>query len=139
QGQVQTYAGFQQVLYLLVRLCAAKGAVQAGKNDLRYFEAQRTGYLPAYQLGNQRLFSLPGAAELQHIQEAVVRFRNGRHGAAFPQGRNIAGDVDSPDLWMIMVHKRAKYSANFQEGLLSSRNAAALARHSTISRLHSTP
>jgi len=55
---------------------------------------QLMGSLASHQLGDERPWSLAGAAELQHVHAVVVGLDDGRQRPAFTQRRDIAGDAD---------------------------------------------
>ena len=65
--EIQPHTGLEQVLYLFIGLCAAKGGIQIREDDLRHFQPDGTGDLSTDKLGDKRFHALAGAPELEDI------------------------------------------------------------------------
>src|SRR5690606_24775292 len=85
QSQVESGAGLQQVLDLLISLRTSEGAVAVGKHYLRSLQPQCAGRLSTDEFRNERLPTPPRPAKFQHVQEIVITLHASRKWPAFPQ------------------------------------------------------
>ena len=77
-GQVQSDAGGEQILHLLIGLVLADGRIQFQGAQLGNPQPEPAGQLADHDLGHQHLQSLAGAAELDHVGAEVRRPRRCR-------------------------------------------------------------
>ena len=105
KAEVETGAGFQQVLDLFIAFHPPKGAVKLCKYDLGDPETEGAGDLATNELCNEGSAALACAAEFQHIQKLIIRFHNSGHRSAFAQRRDITCDVDGSEFGWPVLHK----------------------------------
>src|SRR5829696_9685491 len=74
EADVEPAARVDQLLDLGIGLGAAQLGVQLDENDLRHGQAGGAGELAGDELRQERLRSLPGPAELEHVESVVVGF-----------------------------------------------------------------
>ena len=70
--------------------------VELDESELRHRQAERAGELADYDLRDERLRPLPGAAELEDVQPVVVGFDERRERPALPQRRHVPRRGDPP-------------------------------------------
>jgi hypothetical protein len=94
ERDVEAAAGADQVLDLGVGLGACQIRIELDQHDLRHRQIGGAADLAGEELRNQRLRSLPGTAELEHIHPIVVCFHDRGHGPALAERGDVAGDGD---------------------------------------------
>ena len=94
ERDIEPAARADQVLDLRIGLGAREVRIELDQHDLRHRQAGGAADLAGEQLRDQRLRSLAGAAELEHVHAVVVRLDDRGHGATLAQRRDVARDGD---------------------------------------------
>jgi hypothetical protein len=82
-------------LYLLVGLIPGDGGVELQSAQLRHPQPQPATQLGDDDLGDERLATLSGTAELRHIGTEVLGLDDPRQRAAFTKRRHVPDDLHS--------------------------------------------